>query len=121
LADNGLQALKTLQQHAEFIDFILMDIQMPEMDGLTTTRIIRACENGRLQPEEIDEDLAEKLQNRIFKKHFPIIAMTANAMSGDRDQCISAGMDDYITKPFVREDISAVIAKYANVGTTTET
>ncbi len=117
LADNGLQALKVLQQHAEFIDFILMDIQMPEMDGLTTTRIIRACENGRLQPEEIDEDLAEKLQNRIFKKHFPIIAMTANAMSGDRDQCISAGMDDYITKPFVREDISAVIAKFTDTGT----
>ncbi len=114
-AENGLQALKFLQQQAEVVDIIFMDIQMPEMDGLTTTRIIRSCENGSVSHEDLDKDFAEKLQDRIYAKHFPIIAMTANAMSGDREQCFDAGMDDYITKPFVREDIAAVIAKFLNL------
>ncbi len=113
-ADNGLQALELLQQQSESIEIIFMDIQMPEMDGLTTTRIIRKCENGSLIPEDINNNFSKDLKHRIFKKRFPIIAMTANAMSGDREQCLNAGMDDYITKPFVRKDIAAVIGKFLN-------
>ena len=78
LANNGVEALELLQDRE--YDAILMDCQMPEMDGYTTTRKIREGE-------------------RASGKHVPIIAMTANALVGDRDRCISAGMDDYLTKP----------------------
>jgi signal transduction histidine kinase/DNA-binding response OmpR family regulator/HPt (histidine-containing phosphotransfer) domain-containing protein len=76
--ENGLQAVqkvKTGQYNA-----VLMDVQMPELDGLDSTRQIRIWEAPR-------------------KRHIPIIAMTAHAMSGDRERCLEAGMDDYISKP----------------------
>lgn len=78
-AYNGNQALKMLETLS--VDLILMDIQMPELNGLETTRIIRKNELHR-------------------KHHMPIIAMTAYAMPGDRELCIEGGMDDYISKPF---------------------
>ncbi len=78
VANNGLEALEAVQQIQ--YDLILMDVQMPEMDGLTATREINRLYDG----------LAE---------HPIIIAMTANAMKEDRDRCFAAGMDDYISKP----------------------
>lgn len=78
-AYTGKQALEILR--SKHVDLILMDIQMPELNGLETTKIIR--------------------KNEIYKKdHLPIIAMTAYAMLGDREMCIEEGMDDYISKPF---------------------
>ncbi|MBD2101908.1 response regulator [Leptolyngbya sp. FACHB-261] len=77
VAGNGLEALALLKQQQ--YDVVLMDMQMPEMDGLTATRCIRAQWPEAEQPR--------------------IIAMTANAMYGDREMCLEAGMDDYITKP----------------------
>jgi CheY-like chemotaxis protein len=77
LASNGIEALESLQRQS--YDVVLMDVQMPEMDGLEATR--RIC--ARWRPEERPR----------------IIAMTANAMQGDRDMCLAAGMDDYLTKP----------------------
>ncbi|TWX59377.1 PAS domain-containing hybrid sensor histidine kinase/response regulator [Colwellia hornerae] len=76
VAINGLEALSILKEAHEPFDIILMDCQMPEMDGYETTRCIR--EN---------------------KQDVPIIAMTANAMKGDREKCLQAGMNDYLTKP----------------------
>ena len=75
---SGREALLALQQ--QDFDLVLMDVQMPDMDGFETTKTIRA-------------------QERTSGKHLPIVAMTAHAMSGDRERCLAAGMDSYVTKP----------------------
>ncbi len=85
LAENGQEVLDAMQQHT--YDVILMDVQMPEMDGLEATRRLRATLPPNRQPH--------------------IIAMTANAMQGDRELCINAGMDDYISKPV---EVTALVA-----------
>ena len=82
VADNGRIGLEMLA--AQAFDLILMDCQMPEMDGFQATQAIRDLERGT-------------------GRHIPIIAMTAHAMAGDRDRCLDAGMDDYLTKPMTRE------------------
>jgi len=81
-------------------DLVLMDVQMPRMDGLQATRIIRAREQQT-------------------GAHVPIIAMTAHAMKGDRERCIEAGMDDYVTKPVKEAELHEVIKRAVgrNVGT----
>jgi len=76
---NGIQAVKALEESS--YNLVLMDVQMPEMDGFEATRKIR------------------KIESESGKKRIPIIAMTAHAMKKDRDNCISAGMDDYVSKP----------------------
>jgi PAS domain S-box-containing protein len=75
---SGREALAALEQQS--FDLVLMDVQMPDMDGFEATRAIRA-------------------QERISHKHLPIVAMTAHAMIGDRERCTAAGMDSYVTKP----------------------
>jgi CheY-like chemotaxis protein len=81
---NGREALLALQK-ASF-DLVLMDVQMPEMDGLEATRAIREMEG-------------------LTKMHVPIIALTAHAMKGDRDRCLDAGMDAYLSKPIHAPDL----------------
>lgn len=78
VANNGAEAIEAWEREA--FDVILMDVQMPEMDGIQATGIIRSKEG-------------------VLGGHIPIIAMTAHAMKGDREECFSAGMDDYVTKP----------------------
>ena len=85
LAENGLKALSALQR--EQFEIILMDVQMPEMDGFEATAAIRAREKAS------------------GASHQLIIAMTAHAMSGDRERCLAAGMDGYISKPFRINDV----------------
>ena len=91
LATNGKAALE-LYQRAEF-DLILMDVQMPMMNGLEATAAIR------------------QLESRT-DRHIPIIAMTARAMKGDREECLAAGMDGYITKPIRAEQLFQTINKF---------
>jgi len=106
-AHDGLQALNILSEHK--FDAVLMDAQMPVMDGYTATEIIRLAEQG--EPiSGIDKLLAEKLGDYLYDCHTPIIAMTANAMSGDREKCLAAGMDDYLAKPFHPEGLAMIFS-----------
>ena len=108
-AQNGEKALELLS--VEIFDLILMDVQMPVLDGLTTSLIIRASETGKgLSHNNIPISLSEKLNQKCKGKHIPIIAMTANAMEGDRQKCLDTGMDEYITKPFTPDQINQVLA-----------
>jgi CheY-like chemotaxis protein/HPt (histidine-containing phosphotransfer) domain-containing protein len=100
VAANGLEALDAVQQR--HYDVILMDIQMPEMDGLEATRRIRKAEGRRQASCTLHP--APCTLHSVY-----IIAVTANAMHGDRNRCLAAGMDDYISKPFeVRELVAAL-------------
>jgi signal transduction histidine kinase/PleD family two-component response regulator len=94
VASNGHEALKMVQSIP--FDLVFMDCQMPEMDGFEATRAIRAWERASL----IEPSPGTRL---------PIVALTANAMQGDRERCIEAGMDDYITKPLARADLQRVL------------
>jgi CheY-like chemotaxis protein/anti-sigma regulatory factor (Ser/Thr protein kinase) len=91
LVNNGVEALETLTQKAAEYNMVLMDIQMPEMDGYTAT-------------EKIRYDL---------HLNIPIIAMTAHALAGEKEKCLGAGMDDYISKPLNEEQLYKLINKYA--------
>ena len=97
IAENGKQVVEAVLRKGEKYAFVLMDCQMPEMDGFTATRKIRN---------------AEKKTN----SHIPIIAMTANAMTGDRDACIASGMDDYISKPVSMESLNRIVKEWGTPG-----
>lgn len=90
VAGNGVEALKLLE--TESVDLILMDMQMPEMDGYETTRAIRKKEQQT-------------------NKHVPIAGLTANAMQGDREKCLEAGMDDYLTKPIRQNELAHLLTR----------
>ena len=107
-AEHGLEALRALAAGGPF-DAVFMDVQMPEMDGLTVTRVIRAMERGAEPPALLDPGLAEQLAVRLAGGHVPVIAMTAHAMGGDEARCLAAGMDDYVTKPFQPEQLRTVL------------
>jgi CheY-like chemotaxis protein/HPt (histidine-containing phosphotransfer) domain-containing protein len=101
LASDGREALEAFLKTP--FDLVLMDCQMPELDGYQVTQIIREKEmRGR-------KDLTEQGQG-IHRT--PIIALTAHAMQGDREQCIAAGMDDYLSKPFNRDRLFAVLKRW---------
>ncbi|MBP9901356.1 MAG: response regulator [Verrucomicrobia subdivision 3 bacterium] len=97
IAGNGVEALAAID-HAPF-DLIFMDVMMPEMDGLEATRQIRARQKDRRQYPN-------------FKSPMIIVAMTASAMPGDRDKCLAAGMDDYLSKPVRPEDVRTIVERW---------
>jgi two-component system, sensor histidine kinase and response regulator len=96
VANNGREALAFLEA-ASFNGFacVLMDVQMPEMDGFECTAVIRERE-------------------RSTGRHLPIIAMTAHTMTGDAARCLAAGMDAYVSKPIQPDALFDVIAPYVN-------
>jgi light-regulated signal transduction histidine kinase (bacteriophytochrome)/CheY-like chemotaxis protein len=94
VARNGTAALKALEKQAP--DLVLMDVQMPEMDGFETTATIR---KGELRTGT----------------HIPIIAMTAHAMTGDKERCLAAGMDGYVSKPIRADDLFSVVEQVLSI------
>ena len=92
IANNGLEALRALEQNDYHL--VLMDMQMPEMDGLEATRLIRSG------------------TSRVKNHQIPIIAMTANTMPSDQERCFAAGMNDYLPKPFEFSDLLKKIAQW---------
>jgi two-component system, sensor histidine kinase and response regulator len=93
VADTGKKALEVLREHS--FDLVLMDLQMPEMDGFAATAAIRQRE-------------------QVTGNHLPIIAMTAHAMKGDREKCLQNGMDEYISKPIASNGLLELIARVMN-------
>jgi two-component system, sensor histidine kinase len=94
LANNGQEAIDLVKEN-DFV-LVLMDCQMPVVDGYEATIALRQLENDR--------------------KHLPIIALTANAMSEDRQKCLDAGMDDFLSKPFTYTQLEVMLKKWiANV------
>ncbi len=89
-ARTGREALAKLEQ--ENFDLVLMDVQMPEMDGFQVTKAIREREAG--------------------KQRIPIVGMTAHALMGDKQRCLAAGMDDYLSKPFSPDDFTALLRRF---------
>ena len=106
VANNGKEAVEKYTASPGDFDLIFMDIQMPEMDGMQATQEIR---NRESQTKNKKDDKF-KIQNS--KLRVPIVAMTAHAMQGDREKCLEAGMDDYISKPIKRELVFKVIEKW---------
>ena len=98
VANNGKEALTALQDNR--YDLVLMDCQMPEMDGFSATREIRCMEAGG--------ELAG---------HLPIVALTANALKSDRQRCLDAGMDDYLSKPLQTALLQEMLAKHLTART----
>jgi CheY-like chemotaxis protein/HPt (histidine-containing phosphotransfer) domain-containing protein len=99
IAGNGIEALAALERNV--YDMIFMDVQMPEMDGLEATRLIRERQH-------------DKSRYPNYNHPIVIVAMTASAMPGDRDKCISAGMDDYLAKPVRPEDMRSIVERWAS-------
>ena len=103
---NGLEAVEAMT-HIPYTA-IFMDCQMPEMDGFEATRRIRELEASGNNPSDLPL-CPLPLASPPSPSHIPIIAMTANALEGDRERCLAVGMDDYLPKPVKSEDLRAVL------------
>jgi signal transduction histidine kinase/CheY-like chemotaxis protein len=101
VVENGQEALAALDRVSYAM--VLMDCQMPIVDGLEATRLIR--ENERRQAPIVNGQ-------SMPSSHIPIVALTANAMSGDRDRCLAVGMDDYLTKPVRKDQLKGVLDRW---------
>ncbi len=112
-AANGLEALEALRRNT--FDIILMDVQMPLLDGIATTAVIRALEQRLQIREELPKDLIRDLDKRLRGGHIPVVAMTAHAMGGDQEMCLAAGMDNYLTKPFQPRQLTGVLQAVAGL------
>jgi signal transduction histidine kinase/CheY-like chemotaxis protein len=94
VAGNGQEALEAIEK--DTFDLVLMDVQMPEMDGFEATAVLRGREHEKGDGVRL-----------------PVIALTAHAMKGDRERCLAAGMDDYLSKPIRPQELDAILEKYS--------
>lgn len=94
-APNGKEALDVLEREEWQFDAVLMDVQMPEMDGFETTRELRKRESSR-------------------EVHLPVVALTAHAMERDKQRCLAAGMDAYAAKPIRMDELGQLLMKLTN-------
>lgn len=106
VAENGEIALQKLA--GDRFDAIFMDVQMPVLDGLQTTEILRACENGGMLTEEFERRTGTKA-DKLRGKHVPVIAMTGSLDDKSRSQCRQVGMDDFLAKPFTLDSIAQAL------------
>jgi CheY-like chemotaxis protein len=106
VARTGREALEALSRAPDY-DLVFMDCQMPEMDGYEATRLIRKTEANRCPPPP---------ESGSGVTHLPIIALTAHALEGDREKCLAAGMDDYLSKPFSLEQLTAILDRWLSLG-----
>jgi CheY-like chemotaxis protein len=116
LASNGREVLEALKRKP--YDVVLMDCQMPEMDGFEATRRIREIEaSSGLRADDLGLRLttvsteASALSSGQVRR-LPIVAVTAHAITGDRDRCLAAGMDDYLSKPFMQDQLKALLRRW---------
>jgi len=110
VANDGKEAVEKYTTSPEHFDLILMDVQMPEMDGMEATAEIRKLETRNLKLK--NHNSTTELLN-----HVPIIAMTAHALKGDRERCIEAGMDDYVSKPIQPDKLLEAIKRHISAST----
>jgi PAS domain S-box-containing protein len=103
VANNGREAVEAIQR--DTFDLVLMDVQMPEMDGCEATRRIRDW-------EKVETVKGGGLHGERSRRQLPIIAMTAGAMKSDREQTLAAGMDDYVSKPVDPDELYRMLAKW---------
>lgn len=115
LAGNGCEAVEAVAVRDYAV--ILMDCQMPRMDGYEATRVIRERESRAGQRPWATGQNAPLPRHR----HIPIIAVTANAMKGDREKCLQAGMDDYMAKPIKKEELAAMLKKWTEPASASDT
>ncbi|GHV10843.1 hypothetical protein FACS189491_01060 [Spirochaetia bacterium] len=112
-AENGAKAVEMFRTNPDYYDMIFMDVQMPEMDGLEATRVIRALEAKRFESTNSLE-FTQQSPERLWKsvRRIPIIAMTANVFQEDIEKCLKAGMDDHVGKPLNQDEVLARLRKY---------
>jgi signal transduction histidine kinase/CheY-like chemotaxis protein len=114
-AGNGAEALKKYTERPDYYDLILMDIQMPEMDGYEAARRIRAFEEARREEKMAAGFPPESpggSRPRVFPKGIPIIAMTANVFREDVEKCLAAGMNGHVGKPLELEEVLRSLREY---------
>jgi CheY-like chemotaxis protein/HPt (histidine-containing phosphotransfer) domain-containing protein len=117
VAANGVETLRAFETIP--FDLVLMDVQMPEMDGLEATRRIRKAEGREQRTNDRDQKSEDRGQGGAgpsASPRIPIIAMTAHALQRDREACLAAGMDDYITKPVEVSALVAVLKEWLKPG-----
>jgi len=110
-AGHGREAVEKYTAAPEDFDLIFMDVQLPEIDGITATKKIRTWEKELAMRDEPDHSVGSSGLS-VHPKRVPIVAMTAHAMKGDRERCLGAGMDDYIPKPIKRELVYEIVEKW---------
>ena len=106
---NGQKALEAVIRQP--YDLVLMDCQMPEMDGYEATKEIRRREASS-EKREVQDEVRATSDEKRGAHQVPIIAMTANAMQGDREKCLAVGMDDYLAKPIKREALATILSRW---------